>query len=233
MRVLLKLSGEVLAGKAGLGIEPEAINLYAKQVAEVAKSGVEIGIVLGGGNFWRARMAPHMDRVSADSMGMLATIMNGLAFADALRLQGQEAIVMTSIFLPQFAEHFVAKKAMEYLQAKKVVIFSGGTGNPYFTTDSAAALRGLQVQADMLYKGTMADGVYDSDPRHNPQAKRFDSLTFTEALKRDLKVMDSTAFSLCRDNNLPVYVFNITVPGNLYKVAVEGADIGTLVKEEL
>ena len=232
-RILLKLSGEVLAGNDGLGINPEAIQLYAKQVAEVAQSGVEVGVVLGGGNFWRARMAPQMDRVSADSMGMLATIMNGLAFADVLKVCGQEAMVMTSMFLPQLAEPFAAEKAIKALESGKVVIFAGGTGNPFFTTDSAAALRGLQVKADAVLKGTMADGVYDSDPRTNKDAKRFDTITFTEALKRDLKVMDGTAFSLCRDNNLPVYVFNITEPGNLYKVAAEGCDIGTLVKEEI
>lgn len=232
-RVLLKLSGEVLAGRDGFGINPEAIKDYARQVSEVAQSGIQVGVVLGGGNFWRARMAPHMDRVSADSMGMFATIMNGLAFADTLNVCGQEAIVMTSMFLPQLAEPFVAKKAIEFLEAGKVVIFAGGTGNPFFTTDSAAALRGLQIEADIVLKGTKEDGVYDSDPRKNPQAKRFANITFTEALQRDLKVMDGTAFSLCRDNNLPVYVFNVTEPGNLFKVAVSGENIGTLVKEEI
>lgn len=232
-RILLKLSGEALAGERGLGIEPEAIAGFAKQVAEVAAEGIQVGIVLGGGNFWRARMAPYMDRVRADSMGMLATVMNGMAFADALRVQGREAEVMTAMEIPQMGEPFSARKAIDYLEAGKIVIFAGGTGNAFFTTDSAAALRGLQIKADAVLKGTMADGVYDSDPRKNPQAKKFASLTFTEALKRDLQVMDGTAFSLCRDNDMPVYVFNVTVPGNLRKVVVEGADIGTLVKEEL
>lgn len=232
-RILLKLSGEVLAGQHDLGIEQEAIFGYAEQVAEIAKRGVEVGVVLGGGNFWRARMAPYMERNSADSMGMLATIMNGLAFADALRAQGQEAVVMASVHAPQFAQLFDAKAAREHLEAKRVVIFVGGTGNPYFTTDSGAALRGLQIEADVVLKGTLIDGVYDSDPHKNPEAKRFDSLTFTEALNRGLKIMDSTAFSLCRDNGLPVYVFNITESGNLHKVVVDGANIGTLVKEEL
>ena len=232
-RILLKLSGEVLAGQHDLGIEQEAIFGYAEQVAEIAKRGVEVGVVLGGGNFWRARMAPYMERTSADSMGMLATIMNGLAFADALRAQGQEAVVMASVHVPQFAQLFDAKAAREHLEAKRVVIFVGGTGNPYFTTDSGAALRGLQIEADVVLKGTLIDGVYDSDPHKNPEAKRFDSLTFTEALNRGLKIMDSTAFSLCRDNGLPVYVFNITESGNLHKVVVDGANIGTLVKEEL
>ncbi|MGM9991988.1 MAG: UMP kinase [Candidatus Bruticola sp.] len=229
----MKLSGEVLAGQRGFGIEQEAVFSYAEQVAEVAASGVEIGIVLGGGNFWRARMAPYMDRCRADSMGMLATIMNGLAFADALRAKGCEAVVMSAVHAPQFAQLFDAEAARKHLAAKRIVIFAGGTGNPYFTTDSGAALRGLQIEADIVIKGTLTDGVYDSDPHKNPEAKRFDSLTFTEALERGLKVMDSTAFSLCRDNDLPVYVFNITVPGNLYKVVVDGAQLGTLVKEEL
>ncbi|MCR4783198.1 MAG: UMP kinase [bacterium] len=233
-RVLLKLSGEVLAGEQHLGLDREAILSYARQVAELAKAGFEVGVVLGGGNFWRGRMAPYMDQVNADSMGMLATIMNGIAFADALRTQDdQAAVLMTSISLPQFAELFVASRAIEHLEDGKVVIFAGGTGNPFFTTDSAAALRGLQIRADVVLKGTMTDGVYDSDPRKNPQAKRFSSITFTEALKRDLKVMDATAFSLCRDHNLPVYVFNVTVPGNLRKVVIEGENLGTLVKEEM
>ena len=164
---------------------------------------------------------------------MLATVMNGLAFADALRRLGQEAVVMSAIPIPSIVEGFQAAKARQLLAQGKVLIFVGGTSNPYFTTDSAAALRGLQIGAQVVLKGTLTDGVYDSDPFKNPQAQRFQHLTFSEALRRDLRVMDGAAFSLCRDNNLPVYVFKVTEPGNLRQVVVEGREIGTLVKEEL
>lgn len=232
-RVLLKLSGEVLAGTESLGLEPQALSNYAQQVAELVRWGVEVGVVLGGGNFWRGRMAPHMGRDEGDAMGMLATVMNGLAFADALRRLGQEAVVMSAIPIPSIVEGFQAAKARQLLAQGKVLIFVGGTSNPYFTTDSAAALRGLQIGAQVVLKGTLTDGVYDSDPFKNPQAQRFQHLTFSEALRRDLRVMDGAAFSLCRDNNLPVYVFKVTEPGNLRQVVVEGREIGTLVKEEL
>lgn len=230
-RILLKLSGEVLGGPSGVRLDPEAVQAYAAQVSEVAKSGVQVGVVLGGGNFWRGRMAPHMDRTSADSMGMLATVMNGLAFADALRHLGTPAIVQTATAMPEYAERFSRVQAIAHLEQGTVVIFAGGTGNPYFTTDSAAALRALQIDADVVLKGTMVDGVYDADPHKNPDAKRFSSLSYTEVLRRNLKVMDAAAISLCMDNGLPIVVFDIVTPGNLWKM-VSGSNIGTVVKED-
>ena len=229
-RILLKLSGEVLAGGKGFGIDPETVSRYAQEIADVARMGTQVGIVIGGGNIWRGKMGPHMNRSRADSMGMMATIMNCLAMQDALQHLGLRAVTQTSVNIPQFAEFFVRDKAVAHLEEGTVVLFAGGTGNPYFTTDSAAALRGLEIGADVVIKATKVDGVYDSDPMVNPEAVRFPELTYAEVLKRNLKVMDAAAISLCMDNGMPILVFDIVTPGNLVKV-IAGENIGTLVKE--
>lgn len=230
-RILLKLSGEVLGGTEGFGLHPETVKRYAEEISQVLKSGTQVAMVIGGGNFWRGRMAPDMDHNKADYMGMLATVMNAVAFAEALKKAGVPASVQSALVMPQVVDTFSSTKACELLDQGQVVIFSGGTGNPYFTTDSAAALRSLQINADALLKGTKVDGVYDSDPVKNPQARRFDNLSYTEVLQRGLQVMDAAAISLCKDNGMPIYVFDAVTPGNLVK-AVSGEPIGTLVEEE-
>ncbi len=230
-RVLLKLSGEVLAGERHFGYDPQVVERYAGDIRDIAALGLQIGVVLGGGNIWRGNMAPYMERGNADCMGMLATIMNGLAMQDALTRLGVKARVQTAIAIPEVAERFVRAKAVRCLDKGNVVIFAGGTGNPYFTTDTAAVLRALEVHADVVIKATKVDGVYDADPVKNPQAKRFEKLSFQEVLERGLKVMDASAISLCMDNKLPVIVFDIVTPGNLQKLCA-GEDIGTIVKED-
>lgn len=228
-RILLKLSGEVL------GSETESINndftrKIAKSIAEIHNLGVQIVVVIGGGNIWRGATASHagMDRTTADYMGMLATIINGMALQDALEKMGVFTRVQTAIEIKNVAEPFIRRRAVRHLQKKRVVIFVAGTGNPYFSTDTAAALRASEMNAEVILKATKVDGVYDSDPRKNPKAKRFEKLTFIDALKNRLQVMDSTAFSLCMDNNVPIIVFDMFKPGNL-KAVVLGKKVGTLV----
>ena len=230
-RVLLKLSGEALLGDAPYGISPEVIDDLALQIKKVHDTGVELGLVVGGGNIFRgvAGSAKGMDRAAADQMGMLATVMNALALQDSLMRQGVEARVLSAIELGRMAEHFVRARALKHLAAGRVVIFAAGTGNPFFTTDTAAALRALEINAQALLKATKVDGVYDRDPVKYPDAVKFDQLTYKEVLEKDLKVMDAAAIALARDAGLPVVVFNMQVPGNIEKV-LAGEKIGTTVK---
>ena len=229
-RVLLKISGEALAGSDHFGISEEMTRKVAKEVKQIHELGVEIAIVVGGGNFWRGRSSGKMDRMDADKIGMLATVMNALAVKDALRQQGVDAVVMTSSFMPQVAECFTSDKAIAALESGKIVVFGGGTGNPIFSTDTASALRALEIGADAMFKATMVDGVYDKDPHKYADAVRYDTLTFTRVLDERLAVMDSTAATLCRDNGLPILVFDLGQPANIAK-AVKGESVGTLVRE--
>ncbi|MFO7928089.1 MAG: UMP kinase [Candidatus Humimicrobiaceae bacterium] len=229
-RVLLKISGEALIGKASYGIDNKIINSIADQIKGVVELGVEIAIVIGGGNFWRGvpASANGMDRTTADYIGMLATIMNALGLQNALEQKGIWTRVQTSISMQEVAEPFIRRKAVRHLEKKRVVIFAGGTGNPYFTTDTAAALRALEIDAEIIFKATKVDGVYDKDPIKNKDAKKYDTLTYLDVLKGNLRVMDSTATSLCMENNLPIVVFDITKPGNI-KGVITGKKIGTIV----
>jgi uridylate kinase len=229
-RVLLKLSGEALAGTKGFGVETERIHAIAAELAEVQRLGVQIAIVVGGGNFFRgvADQARHMDRVSADHMGMLATVINALALQDALEKAGVYTRVMSAIEMNQVAEPFIRRRAIRHLEKERIVIFAAGTGSPYFSTDSAASLRAMEIKADAILKGTKVDGIYDADPVLVKDAKMFDQISYLDILKLGLKVMDSTAISLCKDNNLPIVVFNLNKPGNIKRV-VTGEKVGSLV----
>ena len=229
-RILLKLSGEALAGTKGFGVETERIHAIAAELAEVQQLGVQIAIVVGGGNFFRgvADQARHMDRVSADHMGMLATVINALALQDALEKAGVYTRVMSAIEMNQVAEPFIRRRAIRHLEKERVVIFAAGTGSPYFSTDSAASLRAMEIKADAILKGTKVDGIYDADPFLVKDAKMFDQISYLDILKKGLKVMDSTAISLCKDNNLPIVVFNLNKPGNIKRV-VTGEKVGSLV----
>ena len=230
-RILLKLSGESLQGAQGYGIDPQRLGDYARQIGEIAARGVQIGIVIGGGNIFRGLSGAQkgFDRVKGDQMGMLATVINSLALQSALESLGVAARVMTSIRMEPIGELYAKDRAVEYLQAGRVVIIAGGTGNPFFTTDTASALRGVEIGAEVFLKGTRVDGVYTADPEKDPTAIKFDTITFDEIYKRQLKVMDLTAFTMCKENNLPVVVFDMDTPGNLGKV-VAGEKIGTVVK---
>ncbi|MDO8298057.1 UMP kinase [Lacisediminimonas sp.] len=229
-RVLLKLSGEALMGEDSYGINRVTIDRMVADVADVAAMGVELAIVIGGGNIFRgvAPGAQGMDRATADYMGMLATVMNSLALADAMRQAGLTARVMSAISIEQIVEPYVRPKALQYLEEGKVVVFAAGTGNPFFTTDTAAALRGSEIGAQIVLKATKVDGVYSADPKKDPLATRYATITFDEVIARHLEVMDATAFALCRDQKLPIKVFSITKPGALRRV-IEGGDEGTLV----
>jgi uridylate kinase len=232
-RVLLKLSGEVLAGERGYGIEPKTLNRLAKEITEALGYGAQLGIVLGGGNIFRglAASVEGMDRVSADYMGMMATVINSLAMQDALERCGVMTRVMSAIAMNQICEPFITRRANRHLEKGRVVVFACGTGNPYFTTDTAAALRAKEISADVIMKGTKVDGVYDSDPVKNPDAKMFDHLDYMDVLKNKLNVMDATAISLCMGERMPIRVFNINTPGNIPAI-VRGDKIGTLVTLE-
>ena len=229
-RILLKLSGEALQGDGGYGISPQVIDHTARQIHAVHQLGVEVAIVIGGGNIFRgvAASAQGMDRASADYMGMLATVINALALQDALESVGAPTRVQTAIEMSQLCELYIRRRAMRHFEKGRVVIFAAGTGNPYFTTDTAAALRAMEVHADVILKATKVDGIYDKDPHKHADARKFTELTYIEVLQRDLKVMDSTAISLCRDNNLPIVVFDLTQTGNIQR-AVMGEPIGTIV----
>lgn len=229
-RILLKLSGEVLAGKDGKGIDFDTVNNICKAVKDCADLGVQIGLVVGGGNFWRGRSSGEMDRTRADHMGMLATAMNSLALADSLEQMGVDVRVQTAIAMQQVAEPYIRNKAVRHLEKGRVVIFGCGTGNPFFSTDTAAALRAAEINAEIIFKATNVDGVYDKDPNKFADAVKYDTLTHTEILKKGLAVMDSTAASLCRDNKIGILVFNLDHPENIVK-AVQGENIGTVVKE--
>jgi uridylate kinase len=229
-RVLLKLSGEALMGQKGYGIDQTIVDRIASEVLEVQAMGVETALVVGGGNIFRGLSGATrgMDRSTADYMGMLATIMNSLALQDAIERQGGATRVMSALHVSEVAENYIRRRAVRHLEKGRVVIFAAGTGNPYFSTDTAASLRAMEIGADALFKGTKVDGVYDKDPMKHPSAVRFSRLTYLDVLNRDLKVMDSTSISLCRDNNLPIVVFDFTVPGNIPRV-IGGEDLGTIV----
>lgn len=229
-RILLKLSGESLMGSQGYGIDPKRLASYAKQIKEMAEAGVEIGIVIGGGNIFRglSGAAKGFDRVKGDQMGMLATVINSLALSSALESIGQPAVVFTAIPMFPIGEPYSKWKAIEAMREGKVAIISGGTGNPYFTTDTGSALRAIEIEAEVMLKGTRVDGVYTADPEKDPDAKKFDVITYDEVLARGLKVMDLTATALCKENNMPIYVFNMDIEGNLKKM-LSGDNVGTLV----
>ena len=228
-RILLKLSGEALAGKKGTGVDVETVGNICDKVKEIVEMGVQVAIVVGGGNFWRGRNGHQMERTTADYMGMLATAMNGLALQDALEARGVYTRVQTAIEMREIAEPFIQRKAEKHLGRGRVVVFACGTGHPYFTTDTAAVLRATEIKADVILLGKAVDAVYDSDPKENPNAKKYDEVTYMEALEKDLKVMDSTAIAMCRDNHMPLLVFGIEDPENIVR-AVKGEKIGTIVK---
>ncbi len=228
-RILLKLSGEVLAGKEGKGLDFDTVTTVCKVVKECADMGVQIGLVVGGGNFWRGRSSGEMDRVRADQMGMLATAINSLALADTLEQLGTKARVMTSLVMPQVAEIFTKREAVKHLENGEVVIFGCGTGNPFFSTDTTAALRAAEIEAEIIFKATNVDGVYDKDPNKFADAVKYDVLSHSEVLSKELKVMDSTAASLCRDNKIKILVFNLDDPQNIVR-ALKGETIGTIVE---
>ena len=229
-RILLKLSGESLMGKQGYGIDPERLAEYARQIKEVYEQGVQIGIVIGGGNIFRglSGATKGFDRVKGDQMGMLATVINSLALSSALGVEGVPHKVLTAIRMEPIGEFYSKWKAIEEMEAGKVCIFSAGTGSPYFTTDTGSSLRGVEIEADVMLKGTRVDGIYTADPEKDPAATKFHDITYNEVIARGLKVMDLSAVVMCNDNNLPIYVFNMDVPGNLMKV-VMGENIGTYV----
>jgi uridylate kinase len=231
-RILLKLSGEALGGENGFGISPAAVQSTAGQVKEVRELGIEVVVVIGGGNIFRGLQGSEkgIERATGDYMGMLATIINSLALQDALEKMGIATRVQSAITMHQVAEAFIRRRAVRHLEKGRVVIFGGGTGNPFFSTDTAAALRANEIGADVILKATKVDGIYDSDPKKNPNAKRFQRISYLEALQRQLKVMDSTAFSLCMENKMPIIVFDVFKPHNLRRVVL-GEEVGTLVTE--
>ena len=232
-RIVLKLSGEALAGDQGFGINPQVVETLAQEIAELSKeSGIEIAIVVGGGNIWRglSGSAKGMDRASADYMGMIATVMNAIALQDALENAGVATRVQTAIEMQEVAEPYIRRRAIRHLEKGRIVIFAAGTGNPYFSTDTTAALRAAEIEADaILMAKKFADGVYDSDPKTNPNAVKFDELTYMDVISKELKVMDATSTTLCKDNNIPIVVFSMDIPGNITRVA-KGEAIGTIVK---
>ena len=229
-RVLLKLSGEALMGELAYGVDPTVVNSIAQEISEIVAKGVQVAIVVGGGNIFRGMIgaAAGMDRATADYIGMIATVMNAMTLQDALEHIDVPTRVQTAITMQQVAEPYIRRRAIRHLEKGRVVVFGAGSGNPFFTTDTTAALRAAEIGADVVFKATKVDGVYDSDPRKNPQAKRFESLTYSHVLTHDLKVMDSTAISLCKDNNIPIIVFDLSVPGNVRR-AIMGESIGTIV----
>jgi len=225
------LSGEVLAGTQGFGIEPERVRSLAAELVEVANQGVQLGLVVGGGNFFRGvnAAARDMNRVAADHMGMLATVINGIALQDALEKQGLPTRVMTAIHMNQVAEPYIQRRAVRHLEKGRIVIFVAGTSNPYFSTDTAATLRALEIGAEVIAKATRVDGVYDKDPMIHPDAVRYNEITFQEVLSQALRVMDASAVAMCRDNKLPIQVFNLTVAGNIMRMSM-GEHVGTIIR---
>jgi len=229
-RILIKLSGEALGGQGEAGISSEAIHRTAMEIVNVVKLGVQAAIVVGGGNIFRgvAGQEKGIERATGDYMGMLATVINAMALQDALEKHDVSARVQTAIAMPAVAEPYIRRRAMRHLEKGRVIVFGGGTGNPFFSTDTAAALRAAEIGAEVILKATKVDGIYDCDPKKNPNAKRFDRITYIEALQKQIKVMDSTAFSLCMDNRMPIIVFDLFAPGNLQRV-VMGEPVGTIV----
>lgn len=228
-RILLKISGEALAGEDKTGINAETVEHIISQVVAIHQTGVEIGIVVGGGNFWRGRQGTNMDRVTADHMGMIATIMNGLALQDAIEAKGIPVRVQTALNIPSVAEPFILRKALRHFECGRIVIFACGTGNPYFSTDSGAALRATEIKADVLLMAKNVDGVYDSDPKKNPNAKKFDELTYMDVMNKKLSVMDFTSITLCMENKIPIVAFALDSENGLIKAA-SGEKIGTIIK---
>lgn len=227
-RILLKLSGESLAGNNKMGIDFDTVAKICKPIKELNKVGVQVGIVVGGGNFWRGRSSGSMDRTRADHMGMLATAINAMGVADQLEAMSVDVRVQTAITMREVAEPYIRARAIRHMEKGRVVVFGCGTGNPFFSTDTGAALRAAEIEADIIMKATMVDGVYDSDPKTNPNAVKYDKISFHDVLNKNLQVMDSTAASLCKDNNIPILVLSIVKPDNIYK-AVFGETVGTLV----
>ena len=230
-RILLKLSGEALMGEAGFGLAPEAVSTISGEIQEISQMGVSVAIVVGGGNIFRGIQADAhgLDRVAADNMGMLATVINGLALQDSLEQRGLDTRLMTAIAMHAIAEPYIRRRAIRHLERGRVVIFAAGTGSPYFTTDSAAALRAIEIKAELLLKATKVDGVYSADPKKDPSAVMYDSLTYIEALEQGLRVMDATAISLCMENKIPIRVFNLFRAGNIRRI-VEGESVGSIVR---
>lgn len=227
-RVVIKLSGEALAGKNGNGIDENVLGGIVSQISEVKDLGVEIGIIVGGGNFWRGRQGTEMDRTTADHMGMLATVINALALQDALERRGVDTRVQTALTITRVAEPYILRKALSHFKKGRVVIFACGTGNPYFTTDTAAALRSAEVNADVLLLAKNVDGIYDSDPKTNPDAKKYDRVSYREFIEKGLKAMDTTAITICMENKIPVLAFGLSEKNALVR-AVEGEKIGTII----
>ena len=229
-RILLKLSGEALMGNKPYGIDPQRIQQYAEEIKRVKDTEVELAIVIGGGNIFRGVQAENsgMDRVQGDYMGMLATVINGMALQSALEETGVYTRLMSGIKMEQVCEPFIRRRAIRHLEKGRIVIFGAGTGNPYFTTDSTASLRAIEIEADVVLKGTRVDGVYTADPEKDPSAERFSTITFTEVYQKKLNVMDMTAFTLCQENNLPIIVFDMNKPGNLFNL-ISGQEVGTLI----
>ncbi len=233
-RILLKVSGEALMGEKDYGIDSKVLSRYAEEIGELQKAGVEIGIVIGGGNIYRGvvNSSDGVEKVTGDQMGMLATIINGLALQSALEHRGIFTRLLSPLKLEEIAEPFILRRAIRHLEKGRVVIFGAGTGNPYFTTDTAAALRAVEIKADVIIKGTRVNGVYDSDPEKNPKAFRFQEISYKDVLEKDLKVMDLTAITLCKENMMPIIVFNMNVKGNLKRL-VKGENVGTIVSSTL
>ena len=231
-RILLKLSGESLMGEKGFGIDPKVLDFFSNEIKTVHDVGVEVGIVIGGGNIFRGLSATDqgIDRVAGDQMGMLATMINSLALQNALEKKNIFTRLMSAIHMEQIAEPYIRRRAIRHLEKGRVVIFGAGTGHPYFSTDTAASLRAVEINAEVIIKGTRVDGVFDSDPEKNPEAIKFDTISYNDILMKNLRVMDMTAVSLCRENNLPIVVFNMDVPGNLFAL-VEGQNVGTVVND--
>lgn len=228
-RILLKLSGESLMGDQQFGIDPAMLNYYAEQIKSISKQGVEVAIVIGGGNIFRGLGSDSaIERVQGDYMGMLATCINGMALQSALETHGVYTRMISAIEMRQIAEPYIRRRAIRHLEKGRILIFTAGTGNPYFTTDSAAALRASEINADVILKGTRVDGIYDSDPEKNPQAVKYESISFDEAIRMNLKIMDMTAFTICRENHIPIVVFDINKDQNLFRI-VQGEKIGTTV----
>lgn len=228
-RILLKLSGESLAGEKGTGIDFDRVLGFCREISEVAKMGVEVGIVVGGGNFWRGRSNKQMDRCTSDYIGMLGTTMNALAIGDAFKQLNQEVRIQTGVEMRQIAEYYIKDRALKHLTNNRIVVFGCGTGSPFFSTDTAAALRAAEINADALIKATNVDAIYDKDPKKYTDAVKISKATYLEVLNKKLNVMDTTATSLCMDNDIPIIVFDINKPGNL-KAVIEGKEIGTIVK---
>ncbi len=228
-RVIIKLSGEALAGEKGFGLDESVIDYVVKQIKKVANDGIEVGIIIGGGNFWRGRQGSNMDRTTADHMGMLATVINSLAMQDALEKHGVACRVQTALTITRVAEPYILRKAMRHLEKCRVVIFACGTGNPYFSTDTGAALRAAEIGAEALLLAKNVDGIYDSDPKKNPDAKKFDEIAYIDVIKKGLNAMDTTAISLCMENKIPVIAFALSEEDSIVK-AVNGEKIGTIIQ---